>query len=652
MADGSVTIEVTLTKDQLEKGLKSLKSTIDSAIPSASSTLSTFSSAFSKIGTVATSVGKVCSTVTTAIAGVFTAASSKALNFIEVYESAMSVFERKLGTTGADEMYESLLSIAKGSKYAQEYIVSAGQTLVAMGVSASDTAQYVQVATDAMSGMGKSGTEVQALAEVFGKMSMQTTLYTEDLNQLLTNGVPVYDILSAKYKTSASSIKEMASAGELTSDDFAYLMDVLSGNVAEMEEFSIAGLALAGKSGTLSGAIDSLNSSFRSFALDMLGVNVNAGQTENYEKLINVVSTLGTVLEDIGDKFSFVGDWFGDFLDKLATVTETTDESGNTIKVYGGILGEFKNKLDSLSPETLEKIASAILKLATAGPILLAVGKGFSTLSGVFSGLSSVTSVFGKFTSGVSSFVGNSSLFKKAVTSIENSLIDLPGGFGTAFTGIFSVLDGKGGMILSTFTKIFNIAAIVGLVVAGLGLIQSQFGEKISEIANTAITQGPTIITNLITGIVSKIPDLISQGSQLIQTLLDVLIANLPSLIEGGVQIISSLIIGIANEIPNLVPKMLEVILTIVNSLIANLPLILNAGIQLLMGLINGIIACIPTLVAMLPTIINTIVSTLLTMLPQILEAGVQLLVSLVNRNNKCYTSIGSYVTNNYNNSC
>ena len=367
MADGTVTIEVTLTKDQLESGLKSLKSSINNAIPSATSSLSTLSSAFTKLGNLATSAGKVCSTVTTAIAGVFTAAASKATDFIETYESAMVVFEKKLGETGADEMYETLLNIAKASTYAQEYLVSAGQTLVAMGLDANQTAQYLQIATDACAGMGKSGEDLESLAETLGLMSMQTTLYTDDLNQLLTNGIPVYDILATKYNTSTSAIKEMAAAGEITSEDFEYLMDVLSGTVEGMEEFSLSGTAAALKSGTLTGAIDSLGSSFRSFALDILGVNINAGQTENYEKAISVISKLGETISNIGDKFSFLGDWAGSALDTI-----------------GNALDKFNAVLDSTSQETLETIASVILKIVAAGPTLLVVGKACTTLGSAF----------------------------------------------------------------------------------------------------------------------------------------------------------------------------------------------------------------------------------------------------------------------------
>ncbi len=51
---------------------------------------------------------------------------------------------------------------------------------------------------------------------------------------------------------------------------------------------------------------------------------------------------------------------------------------------------------------------------------------------------------------------------------------------------------------------------------AGLGLINSQFGAQIDQLLNTAVTKGPSIIQGLVKGITSKIPALIASGTQLI----------------------------------------------------------------------------------------------------------------------------------------
>lgn len=663
MADGSVTIEVTLTKDQLEKGLKSLKSTINNALPGASKTLSSFANGFNKIGGLATSAGKACSTVTASVTGIFTAATLKAKNFITTYEGAINLFKKKLGETGANEMYDSLLKIAKASTFAQESIVSAGQTMVAMGIDGKKTAKYMQLVTDAVAGMGGSGSDIESLAQAIGKMSNQVTLHTDDLNQLATQGLPVWDVLAKKYNKTKEEVQDMASSGLLpAAETLDYLTDALEGNIDGFEQWSVAGNALSQKGGTLKGAIDGLNSSIRSFGLNLLGMNINKGQVANYQKLISVVNLVGKTIENVGSKFSFVGDWIGSALDTAKSALE-----------------KFNETLNGMSPEKLQIIAKAILGVATAGPALLGVGKGFSTLSSAFNGLSSGTKVlenitskviglpkaftgaggriksasnvfttfFSSISSGFSTMFDNS-ILNKGINGIITSFSTLGGKIGTflsplgnifstlgvkvssfispaitgfqtlaskavimgglikfnigetlnqafpnfsaglskitgAFGGLFGKIGSSMGSFLPIFTKAFNITAIIGLVVAGLGLLQGQFGEQINSFLQMVTQKGPEIITNLVNGIVSKLPDLIAKGGELLQNLLTAIIANLPSIIQGGIQIISSLVIGIAQQLPTLIPMALEAIITIVTSLLDNIDLLIDAAIQLIM---------------------------------------------------------------------
>lgn len=651
--DGSVTIEVTLTKDQLEKGLKSLKSTINSALPSASKTLSTFANGFNKIGSLATSAGKTCSTVTAGITGVFTIASAKAKNFITVYEGAINLFKKKLGETGANEMYESLLKIAKASTFAQESIVSAGQTMVAMGIDGQKTAKYMQLVTDAVAGMGGSGSDIESLAQAIGKMSNQVTLHTDDLNQLATQGLPVWDVLAKKYNTTKEAVQDMASSGLLpATETLDYLTDALEGNIDGFEQWSVAGNALSQKGGTLKGALDGLNSSIRSFGLNLLGMNINKGQISNYEKLIEVVNLFGKTIENIGSKFSFVSDWIGSGLSKAKTVLET-----------------FNSSLDNMSPEKLQTIAKIILGIAAAGPSLLGVGKGFNSISGIFnvlsSGVSKLEEIPGKLTSIISIVSGAGS---KLLTPFEtlggkigtflspvtNTLSSFGGKIGEvfssisskvtgafpnvtaglskitgAFGGIFEKIGSSMGNFLPIFTKCFNIAGIVGLVVAGLGLLQGQFGEQINSFLSMVTEKGPQIITNLVNGIVSKIPELIAQGGELLQNLLTAIIANLPAIISGGIQIISSLVTGIAQQLPTLIPMALEAVITIVTSLLDNIDLLIDAAIELIIGLADGIIQALPILIEKAPIIIQKLINAIINNLPKIINMGVQLIVKL-----------------------
>lgn len=331
----------------------------------------------SKFGQGVVKVGKAASVVTAGVGLVLGATFSKAKQFIGTYESAMTVFTRKLagGKEAAGELYDSLVKVAKGSSFAQEHMVSAGQTLVAMGLDADKTTKYVQAATDAIAGMGGSGAEVEEMATLFAKVSQQTNLYTQDIQQMVERGIPAWDILATKYHTTTDEVKNMASKGLLPAkESLDTITDALeeSDEASEMFKYSMHGLAAELKNGTLTGTLDSLNTSFRTFSLRLLDLDprTESGK-KNIEKLNKAISKFGEVLEKVGEKFGKV---LGqDLVNGLDAVTNC--------------LENFNNALDNMSPEQAAAIVHAIEAIALAGPALIVVGTTIKWIGDAISGL-------------------------------------------------------------------------------------------------------------------------------------------------------------------------------------------------------------------------------------------------------------------------
>lgn len=713
-------ISVAVMTEVAEKKLNELQGKVSSFSEKASKTLAgmsdgmkksgesiaNFGEGLKKAGSSVENLGKKLSVVTAAVGTVLGVAFNKAKSFIGTYESAMTVFERKLegGKEAAEDLYQSLLTVAKGSSFAQEYLVSAGQTLVAMGVDAKKTTKYVQTATNAIAGMGGSGTEIQEMSELFGKISQQTNLYTQDIQQMVTRGIPAWDILATKYKTTTDAVKKMASDGLLpASECLDVITDALneSDQASEMYQYSIEGLAKKLKDGTLTGAIDSLNTSFRTFSLRLLDLDpTTESGKKNIERLNSAISKFGETIEKIGGKFSFVGDWISSGLEKITS-----------------FLDKFNSALDSMPESQAQAIAKVIAGIAAAGPALIvagkslqlfgesfsAIGKTISAFSGVFSGFSGIMEeignagkFFGKLLPSFSQIgSGILDIFKplgNATGSMLSKLGQNIGGFlaplgekvsgllapvGEKIVGTFSSIGGKiggflaplgekiggflapigqkiggflgpigekigGGLngilgtvgkyapqLMSGFTSAFNFSAIGGLVLVGLGLIQQNFGDKISEISTFLIEKGPEIITNFVNGIVTALPQLIEQGSQLLQTIINVINANLPAIVQAGISIISTLVIGIAQQLPTLIPMALDTILILIEALLDNIDLLIDAGIALIVGLAEGLINAVPKLIEKAPILIEKLLTAIAKNLPKILEMGIKLLVEL-----------------------
>ena len=100
-----------LDTSKFEKGISSAKSNLQSAFSNMGNNISNLGNKFTQIGSTMTSLGSAASAVTAGVTAVLGASFNKAKSFIQTYESAMTVFTRKLegGKEAGIEMYNSLV---------------------------------------------------------------------------------------------------------------------------------------------------------------------------------------------------------------------------------------------------------------------------------------------------------------------------------------------------------------------------------------------------------------------------------------------------------------------------------------------------------------------------------------------------------------
>lgn len=219
-----------------------------------------------------------------------------------------------------------------------------------------------------------------------------------------------------------------------------------------------------------------------------------------------------------------------------------------------------------------------------------------------------------------------------AMAYIKSQIGTIFAPFQTIASGILSL----GGKIASGLTSMMSLAlkaimpaAMVGVVLAGLGLIYQQFGTQIDQMLAMAQQQGPQIISNLANGISSALPGLISSGAQLVTGLLNTITANLPALISGGTQIIVSLVSGVAAAAPSLISSAASMIGQFVVSVASAIPQLITTGMQLLLGLAQGIAASLPSLISSATQAVLSFISGIGQNLPQILTTAAQIIATL-----------------------
>lgn len=210
------------------------------------------------------------------------------------------------------------------------------------------------------------------------------------------------------------------------------------------------------------------------------------------------------------------------------------------------------------------------------------------------------------------------------ITGVKNSLLS------ELLPGLTSVMDGISDLIAGNDTAGEEIKKGVESMISSVSTMIPKFVSLVSSIASAVLESAPEIITSLADGIINALPELMPTITKVIIQIISSLVSMLPQIVSAGVQIIISLIKGIAEALPELMPEIAEVIVQIVQAIVDNLPLILDVALQLMEAFIEGILQAIPVIVESLPKIITSIVDFILGAIPQIIDAGIKLLTALV----------------------
>lgn len=405
-------------------------------------------------------------------------------------------------------------------------------------------------------------------------------------------GIDVVSALAGKIGGAVPQVKGFTDAIESIADKLGGMDTGQLANLGKMSAVLIGAapaLSLIGKgAGTFSDALGGLG-------------NVTGGAITAISKLPGTVKSASASLGKAGTAFKNVGDAialpFQDLAPKIAPA----------IGKLGGSVSEMWNagpggKLTSAVTQTAGKVGESFAKV---GPKL---AEKFPTITGKVGELGKkVSAIVPKF------------------GAVGEKIASYGGVIGDSFKPILS----KAATFAPAFLKCMNIAGGLGIVVAGLGLLQGAFGDQIGQILTMVQTKGPEVITNFCNGITAALPNLIAQGAMLLNNLLQAITANLPAVISGGISIVSTLISGIAQQLPTLIPTALMMIVTLVGSLLSNVGQIVDAGIDLLVGLAQGLVNALPQLINQAPTIIGQLATAIISNLPKILQAGIKIITIL-----------------------
>lgn len=356
-------------------------------------------------------------------------------------------------------------------------------------------------------------------------------------------------------------------------------------------------LSVIGTAGGLAGAlpiVSKLSDGFTSIA------SKGKGAADSIGSIASKAKGLGKSfnLQSISGKFDSV------FSSSLTKATTFTHDLGKTFSTLAPSTTEFFMDLESKVPSVFGKVAKSA---------------------------NTVSAPVNKVREAMKNFGDNMPLVSKGVSNLSTGITS---GLSTAASTGTTVLSG----FMSSITSVVGIAlkmiapaAIIGVVLAGLGVAMTQFGDEINAFINEMAVKGPEVITNFADGIISQLPNLIALGAEMVTNLLNAIAANIPTILSKGTELITTLIQGVSNALPQMIPAALNVVTALLNGIISNAPKLLMAGMNLLLSLVNGIVQNLPLIMQSAQSVIMNFVTMVVSYLPQIITIGFQILMSLVN---------------------
>lgn len=137
-------------------------------------------------------------------------------------------FETMLGSMDkANKVINDLNQFSNSTPFKNSEVIAAGRNLLAFGISNEKLLPSLKKIGDVSAGLKIPFGE---LSEIYGKIKVQNTVYSEDLNQLAGRGIPIFTELSKVMGVAPEHIKKLASEGKIT---FPYIEQAFTNMTSE-----------------------------------------------------------------------------------------------------------------------------------------------------------------------------------------------------------------------------------------------------------------------------------------------------------------------------------------------------------------------------------------------------------------------------------
>ena len=578
MADGSVTIEVELTKEQLEKGLKSLKSDLNSLEKSTSGISSKLSKGLSSIGNVATKAGTALTVgLTTPLIALGTAGVK--------YNAQMEDFEANLTTLlgnadKAKDMLNDLKEMANTTPFETSDLLEATQMMLGFGLAADKTQGYLQTLGDISMGNSE---KLMSLTRAFSQIGAAGKATMEDINQMIDAGFNPLQIMSETTGKSMADLRDEVSAGKISFEDIAEAMQIATSEGGRY--YNAMEKASQTMNGKLSTAMDALKTALGELTQSLLPIvtkvvekitewanafaNLDQETQETILKIAGIVAVAGPALMVFGK----ISNGVSALITGFGKLKNAFSEGGAGLKIFSSALTFLKSPAGIVIAVITAIIGIMVVLYNTSEDFRNTVNKGFEQI-------------------------------KNALTNMWNTIKPALEQLGEAFVGLLEKLKPLGDFLVNVLAVAFTIVANVLTVIINIitqvltffvnlvTTVITFFTETIPNAFNSFITT----VTNFVTSVIDWFKNLPYNLGVIVGEML----ANIANfglrLIEFATTDIPNFINNVVNWFKQLPGKIWEWLTNAINNVINWGTDLANKGKEAAQNLFNNIVDTIKSL--------------------------------------------------------
>lgn len=523
-------------------------------------------SAFSEMGNSLKNIGLgVAQASLGSLAVTMSGVATKGLNLGSMLEQNKLSFKALTGSAeGSRTVLSSVADFAANNPFQMLDVSNVAREMVAMSVPAQDIAEHLKTVGNVAVA---SGGDIKGIGHVFSQVAAQGKLMTQDMYQLVNQGVAIMPALARVTGKSMDELRDDMSKGKIS---FELMTKAMKAIVPE----DMAKELQAEMNNTIPRQLDRLKGSISTFATEFVGINKKTGEkagdglAQGYTNILraladsvrspeliqsaaNLGKALTPILNSIAETIPKVFNTFGKGLNFLAQNSKLLIPIGIAV---GGIFTNLGSSLPVIGP-ILGNISGGVKGLAVAFKALWAANP-------LLAGLISV------FTIGFAVAMKNSESFRNSIGQLMSSFAALAG-------KLMPVLEILGKTLISVIANPAVIATleVFASVLANVSSALASLPVPVLTGIVTAIGTFALLSTSPILGLAIAIGVVVSALVQLANT--TDAFSKLKQSIENG---INSIVSGISNFAQSFVRS------------ISHLPeSAFNTAHNFIIGLMNGL---------------------------------------------------------------